>query len=234
MPKDQRRRQLKLLKKRRKQKAKKKRDRQATGEAARIERIIRNARSYPIHECVINPGWDEGGIAHIALARRQPNGLIVFGVYLVDLYCLGLKNTFCDASVSSLTYNDEIRGSLSPGEPPTKCPVSLAHEIIYGAIDYAAAIGFEPHKDFKLSQHVLEDRSRLKMTHQVEFGYDGKPLFISGPHDDVDRILTHLEHTLGEGNFNFMIGGPVGSDDTGDDSCYDDEMFVDEDSEEYV
>ena len=32
------------------------------------------------------------------------------------------------------------------------------------------------------------------------------PCFVSGPHDDVPRILAKLERTVGPGNFHYMIG----------------------------
>ncbi len=41
---------------------------------------------------------------------------------------------------------------------------------------------------------------------KVQFGKDGKPLFISSPYDDAEHILDQLMRTAGEGNFSYMIG----------------------------
>ena len=50
----------------------------------------------------------------------------------------------------------------------------------------------------------------MEATGQVEFGKDGKPFFISGPHDNVDAILRQLERNAGVGKHDFLaqIGGP--------------------------
>jgi len=155
--------------------------------------IVRHAREYPIHECWINKQWQDQGLARILLARKQPNGNIVFGVYLVDIFCLGLKNTFCNADFSPFRYENELRDPLVDRDDMEQCPVSLAMEIIYGAIDYAVYLGFSPQKDFKLSRFVLEDKNEVEITGAVKFGKDGKPFYISGPDDDVDKIMNTLE-----------------------------------------
>jgi len=35
-------------------------------------------------------------------------------------------------------------------------------------------------------------------------GKDGKPLFISGPYDDVPRIMARLEKAVGRGGLHFL------------------------------
>jgi hypothetical protein len=171
--------------------------------------LIHGARAFPIRECLVNESWRGRGLAHILLARTQPDGKVLFGLYLVDTFCLGLKNTFCNAGFSLAVYEHGFRLRMLSHEPMAPCPVPLAHEIIYGAIDYAAGLGFRPHPDFKLSEHILEPREALREKTGVEFGKDGKPFFISGPDDDVGLILRKLRERVGDGNFHFMIGGPV-------------------------
>ena len=214
MARDERKRQLKLMKTRRKEKAKKK-------HLARVaaafpvwspERTIQHARQYPIHECLINPNWEEEGLADIVVTRRQSDDLVLFGVYLVDTFCLGLKSTFCNADVPLRSYEDEFRVRYSGNLGAERCSATLAHQIIYGAIDYAASLGFQPHQDFVQTRHVLEERDQIPPNPALEFGHDGKPLYITGLDDDedrVDQILGHLTNRLGEDGFHFMIGGPA-------------------------
>jgi hypothetical protein len=38
----------------------------------------------------------------------------------------------------------------------------------------------------------------------LEFGREGKPLFIAGPDDDVPHILKQLEATAGRERFNYL------------------------------
>lgn len=55
--------------------------------------IRQRSRTLPIGECRINPEWETGGMAEIMICRRHSNGNITFCLYMVDLYCLGIKDT---------------------------------------------------------------------------------------------------------------------------------------------
>jgi len=163
------------------------------------------ACDFPVCTCLINPSWRDQGIATILIARQQPDGDLVLGVFLVDLLCLGLKNTFCKSNISPYRCRTEV----VPGafdETPVQCPPALAHRIIYGAIAYARQFGFEPHRDFHLSQHLLDPPRDDEPCEDVEFGKDGKPLYIAGPDDNVERILRKLEANAGEGHYDYICG----------------------------
>ena len=201
------RRQQKLMKKRQKDKVRRK---------ARVEMIpysvldarrkIQLARQYPLYECLINPSWKDKGLATILVSRRQPDGNLLFGLYLLDTLCLGLKNTFCNADFSPARYSADVVGRAYRNEEPVEIPKELAHQIIYGAIRYARQFGFQPQKDFDLSQYVLDDADTVGPGTDVEFGRNGKPLFIAGPDDNVPRILRQLEATAGRGHFDYLYG----------------------------
>ena len=55
---------------------------------------LQNARVYPLHGCWIMDGWQDTGITPVIVARMQDNDRIMFGVYMVDYYCLGIKNAY--------------------------------------------------------------------------------------------------------------------------------------------
>jgi hypothetical protein len=64
---------------------------------------------------------------------------------------------------------------------------------------------FEPQKDFSLSQFVLDETSDMDLSFDIEFGKDGKPLYISGPDDNTDYIIKKLIKNVGEGNFDYLV-----------------------------
>lgn len=209
MGRDKKRRQKALMKKRPKDKLRRKKaKKEGLFSSARThlsaKSIIYDARSYPISECLIGSSWKEQGLAHI-LSRRQPDGNLVFGVYLVDVFCLGRKNTFCNANLSISKYEDDLKAGIYREQNPVECSVDLAHQIIYGAVDYASELGFKPQKDFKLSKYVLEGRDKFGEITEVEFGKDGKPFYIAGPDDDVQTIMGKLEAKLGPDNFKYFF-----------------------------
>lgn len=210
MAKNENKRQKQLAKKKRKDKDRKKARATATpADLRRLEKMLEDARSYPVYECLVNEGWQEKGIAAVLIARTQPNGLLLVGSYLVDTMCLGLKGTFVTPDMSSTDYRRELVAKAGGGDPMVKCPLPLAHQIVYGGIDYAAQFGFEPDPDFEVSEPVLEERGTLPPC-EVTFGKDGKPFFIAGPNDNAEAILRQLERTvgLGEGKAHYIV--PVG------------------------
>lgn len=212
MPRDEQKRQKALMKKRSKQKVAAQHRAHSQAFASQSpQTILRNARTYPLYECLISDTWqqDEPGLVQIVLARQQPDGNICFGVYLVDKYLLGLKNTFARANYSRSRYQDEIYNGIFAKVKSQKCPLELAHQMIYQSIDYAAQFGFEPEKDFAISQLLLQPRGELEEPYHLTFGRNGKPFFVAGPRDNAQRIIRQLEKTAGPGNYDYiaMLGG---------------------------
>lgn len=168
--------------------------------------VIRKARACPIVECQINKDWrrDVKDLTQIIVARQHPQGAIIFGSYLVDRACLGLKDTFAEVAPSFEDYREQYLAVMSDATRMGPCTPELAHQIIYQAIDYAAQFGFKPQKDYKASQVILEPRGQFPETESVEFGTNGKPLFIPGPYDNVRAILKQLETKAGPGNYDYL------------------------------
>ena len=83
----------------------------------------------------------------------------------------------------------------------------LAHEIVYGAVEYAEGFGFRPHRNFRLSQFVLDLPDAHPRSGTVEFGKNEKPLYVSGPRDNAGAIIGRLTRTAGEGNFDHVLSG---------------------------
>src|SRR6266576_6311297 len=209
MPRDERKRQKALMKQRSKQKAtsQHKAHQQALTPSS-PQAILSRARSYPLYECLISDNWnkkDNMGLVEVLLAREQPDGDICFGVYLIDTFCLGLKNTFANAGFSRSRYQSEVRNKVFRAGKPVECSIELAYQMIYQSIEYAEQFGFEPEKDFALSQYLLAPRGELEEPYQLIFGRDGKPFFVSGPRDNAARIVKQLEKTAGPGNYDYLV-----------------------------
>jgi hypothetical protein len=141
------------------------------------------------------------------LARQQPNKKICCGSYLIDQYCLGVKDTFAKTNLSPDRYQ-ALQEKMDSRQKMTTCPLELAHQMVYAARDYAAQFGFQPQSDWAQSQYVLEPRGELEEPYQLTFGKNGKPFYISGPYDDVEQIIKQLERTAGPGNYDVVIHLP--------------------------
>lgn len=214
MPLDPKKRQQKALKRRRRQKEAAKRGRQGAMGFSSARAMLRVARNFPILECLIGDDWQGNplNLARIIVARQQPDTSVAFGSFLVDMACLGVKDTFANADVPLSEYRGEFMPLVEQMGPLSPCPPDLAHQIIYQSIDYAARFGFKPQKDYKWSQLVLEPRGTLPEPYDLTFGVDGKPCYVPGPADNVAAILAKLERTAGPGNYDFRNPFDLSSD----------------------
>ncbi|MBE9062172.1 hypothetical protein [cf. Phormidesmis sp. LEGE 11477] len=41
----------------------------------------------------------------------------------------------------------------------------------------------------------------------LEFGKDGKPLYVNGPYDNADKVIKTLEKSVGKGNYDYLLQG---------------------------
>ncbi len=153
---------------------------------------LQHAREYPIYGCWIYKDWEKSGIAPVVVARKQSLDKVIFAVCLVDIWCLGVKDAFANADFSRKQFEQELPGLCN--DVPQECSPEFAHEVIYGAIEFAEKHGFKPHADFKRQKvdRVLEPPDAYPRTHNLEFGKDGKPLYVSGPDDDPNEIFESL------------------------------------------
>ena len=166
-------------------------------------------QQFPLHECLINPHWREAGHARVLVSRQKPSGRIAFGAFLVDLYCLGVKEVIADDDTPMSKY-ESLKPMVYMDGDPVPCDPHLGHTVIYGAVNYARQLGFEPHEDFEEGRGVLVPEQGIDVDLSVKFGKDGKPFYVQGPEDDVDHVLATLKKSVGEGNFGFISEADMG------------------------
>ncbi|MGB5984401.1 MAG: hypothetical protein WBG37_03780 [Desulfobacterales bacterium] len=144
----------------------------------------------------------------------MPNGDIGAGVYLLDVWCLGVKNAYFTV-LSEDDYKDRI-GQIEVNEELDNIHPSCLRKLIDECVDYAENLGFKPHKDFKASKQLLMDIDPTVCPDSYSFGKDGKPFYCSGPNESEQKskqIVNTLLRNCGEGNFDYLVGlGDMGLD----------------------
>jgi len=171
----------------------------------------------PVAQCLINTNCakqllteqtldehDGGGLAMVLVSRSTGYKRFVVCSYLVDYWCLGLKDTIGEKKLNDIKYQ-QFLNTLYRGFPTGYQEISLeqAQAIVFGVINYADDLGFKPHKDFqKTKNHLGSWNSQSKLN----FGRQGKPCFIEGPYDNRTQIMQTLRKNVGEGNFNYVMG----------------------------
>ncbi|MCP4357126.1 MAG: hypothetical protein GY796_03795 [Chloroflexi bacterium] len=170
---------------------------------------LRGAASWPLLECLIGAEWERPGeIFQLCVARRSPQGQVAAGVFLVDLGCLGVKNAYASLFSSKSEYEKELVTRLKRSQPMMRCDLDFAAKVVDEAVKYAASLGFKPNKDIKLANMVLGDTNPENCHVDIPLGKDGQPFFISGPYDNVDRVIRTLDRNVGQGNYHTLIQIP--------------------------
>lgn len=173
--------------------------------------------------CWVSPGWSSGltitehtdwpdtgpdeassGLAGVVVAQRHgPRRVSVCG-YLVDVYCLGVKNALGPEVMNDRelpAHLDRFFAPFHATEAPVAVPLELARHLVWGAVDYARGLGFQPHPDFEAAAGHLGPWAETSV---ITFGRDGRPFFILGPHDDPIRVMRTLTRSVGKDNFHHL------------------------------
>ncbi len=151
---------------------------------------------------------DNSGFAQIFVVRLDRNRYILAS-YLVDYWCLGVKDALGPRKFDRSKYEAFIENAYARfDEGYEEITLEQAQSIVWGAVDYAADLGLQPHKDFEKAKSLLGKRPENLL--DIEFGRNGKPFYFSGPYDNAQKILATLRKTVGEDNFHYMI--PMGNE----------------------
>lgn len=145
----------------------------------------------------------ESGLAGVLVAREHGSTVSAVG-YLVDVWCLGVKNCNGPKTMNRRKLPEFIQSFFRAfSQPVLQATLEQAAHVVFGAVDYARELGLEPHPDFpKCAAHLGDWSGRSDIT----FGRDGMPTYIEGPHDDTFRIMNTLRQTVGDDKFHYLHG----------------------------
>jgi hypothetical protein len=168
---------------------------------------LQRAEKWPVvHAYVGLKLWDDG-IGHLVIARQESEGRLIFGVYLVDVYCVGVKDAFWRAGTNG-DFKDLIR---SMEKVQTMTPISPAclAKIVTGSVDYALSFGLRPHPDYRHAAMLLAGIDPSTCPQEFTFGRDGKPFYIQGPFESPEVARAILERIHAAGG-HFLVQVPLG------------------------
>jgi hypothetical protein len=198
---DQRKRQKKLERRKAKQKAERRQlaQRQPSGLAAQFEQ----AAKAPVLHCCMMENIRTCGMGQVLLSRQLSNGQVAFASFLVDVYCLGVKDVIAEVASRS-KYDVDFYGKLTQQSTLIRIKPECARKLVEGAVQFARDLGIDPHRDYRTAKLIFGDISADACTEEFKFGRNGKPVFIAGPHDsasrceEIFRLIAKLEGPEGE------------------------------------
>jgi len=209
---DPRRRQKKLQ--RRTAKRQEKKHQLVREQSAGLVGRLTAATKYPVlHSWVTEDLFSSKGMGQVLVSRALPNGFVAVAAFLVDRLCLGIKNALVDIIPHSNYDSKFVRDMQSRFEVRSVTP-ALARKLVEAAVAYARDLGFSPHPDYHKAKLLFGTIDASECKEEFEFGKDGKPMFISGPHDSrqfCQFILNILTKRCGPDGFNYVL--PLGGED---------------------
>ncbi|MFZ5831430.1 MAG: hypothetical protein ACOY3P_15200 [Planctomycetota bacterium] len=202
---DPQKRQKKVERKKAKEKAKAQvHKRQSHVIAMRTSELVSTA---PILQCFsAGPLWDEG-MGQVILSRELPGQRVAFSNFLLDTYCLGVKNAMFK-NVTRGEYEEYVSRGLKARFRTQKLSPACARKLVEGGVEYARQLGFSPHPDYAKARLIFGQIDPTQCSQEFVYGRDGKPFFIAGPQDSPARsnnVIRTLHARFGADGYDFLV-----------------------------
>lgn len=145
----------------------------------------------------------------MVITRYKSGGRVEAGVFLLDVFCLGIKNAFFHQ-----LHEDEFPEFLQrmfDDDTPNENSGAWGRKLVESAEAYSRRLGFAPHRDYKKGARVMGGINAKDCAEKFAFGSDGKPFFFAGPNDSDAKcrlILNILERKLGKDRYDFTVPLP--------------------------
>ncbi len=174
-----------------------------TLEASLPARALRAVQS-PIQHCLVTESLFETGIGTLILARGATPHHLTFGSFLLDVFCLGIKDVMFESlegdEFAAYVEATDAGASLASIDP------HHARKLLRDLAAWSQSIGFAPHRDFTTVERIFGDVSADESEVDFQFGRDGKPFYMPGPFESatlIRRRIEQLRKHLGEQGFEF-------------------------------
>jgi hypothetical protein len=165
---------------------------------------VRRASARPIHSCLVQSGLFERGVGMVILTRKTGLRGLAMASFLVDAYCLGVKDAFFREAEEA--EFETLLDGLEETAPFEDVDPSYARKLLRDAVAYARSLGLEPHADYAAVEPIFGDIAPDACNVEFQFGYEGKPLYVPGPSESptqIRRRLDLLRRRLGDDGFQF-------------------------------
>ena len=148
------------------------------------------------------------GCGYLVVGRFRADGRVEAGFFLLDVFCLGVKDAGFHHFNSIADYQESLIDRLFPDGNPVRMTPAAARKLTEDAISYARGLGFSPGADYKKASRVFGGITTADCDELFTFGKNDIPLYIQEPSDSqarVGRILRVLQARCGEGGYHYIV-----------------------------
>ncbi|RKZ75565.1 MAG: hypothetical protein DRQ57_07055 [Gammaproteobacteria bacterium] len=159
----------------------------------------------PVYESLVRDDLFETGIGTVVITRKMPNGDLGVGFFLLDVFCLGVKDAFF-ATLSLQMYRQRLQ-EIEENETMQVISPTCARKLIEGCADYAKNLGLSSNPDYKEAKRVFAGIKAEECLEDFEFGQNGKPFYVNGPFESpeqIKKIINQLTKKLGPDGFHYL------------------------------
>lgn len=168
--------------------------------------IKEKARMLPLGKCYTYANWKDADEIMVIVTRIHPKGTVTCADFCIDKLCRGLIGTryFFNVSPRKLAeiveyYSDKENDRM------VEIPYEVAHNLIYGSIEFAEEAGIEPVDAWDITQYILEEDDENVPLIEYQWGLNGMHYLLAEDRLEVSCYLSTMQEHLGR-NFKFRVG----------------------------
>lgn len=157
--------------------------------------------------CYINSGWQETGMASMLVLKRTPANTLAFGAYLVDIWCVGLKDAWGRINVMKADF-DEAKDRFGEHQKMTRVDPATAWRLVAGGVRFARQNGFRLPPHYERWVSLLGNKAETATADLTGFGIEGGKLRYVGTIEDLEERLIgcRVDDFLKREDVEFIIG----------------------------
>lgn len=216
--------------KKERQRLKRQQKRRAMHRAEGLNPYRRFASQGEVVVCYVNNDWHKQGMAEILALKQVAGGNLAFGAYLVDIWCVGLKDAWGRVNVTQADFTELVDRTREHLEMVRIDPAA-AWAIVSGGVRFARQNGFRLPPRYERWTALLGNNAECGAADLSQFGVEGGKLRYVGTMEDLRKRLIGCrpEEFLKREDVEFIVRDRPWDDEYEEDEVPDDEEFDEQD-----
>lgn len=156
--------------------------------------------------CYVNRRWHETGLANIYCLRTVPGGGHAMAAFLVDIWCIGLKDAWGHLDITAARFNEQIIERGSDALELVRVDHEVAVRLVAGGIRFAKQNCFRLPRRYERWTAMLgvSDADSADLS---DFGHEGGLTYIGAIEDLESRLIDcSVDEFFAREDVHFVIG----------------------------
>ncbi len=190
----------------RQKRAEKKRDARRASSGSPYRRI---GESDQPMACYVNRDFDEEGMASLLVLRRAPGGGHALAAFLIDRWCIGLKDAWGRLDVAVEAFN-RMLGRAREHTAMERIEPEAARRMVAAAIRFSHANGFRLPARYERWVALLGGVGDWRTADTSDLGVDGGLRYVGKEADLRSRLISGtVEEFLHQPGVHYIMGMPA-------------------------